>query len=53
MIPMAPVVEGIALSCTIASTHAKLVISLHGCAETLDDMAALLAGVEEGYRALA
>lgn len=52
VIPMAPVVEGMALSCTIASTHKKLVIGFHGCADILEDMEALVAGVENGYRAL-
>ena len=52
VIPMAPVVEGIALSCTIASTHSKLVVGFHGCAETVGSMDPLVAGVEEAYRAL-
>lgn len=52
VIPMAPVVEGIALSCTVASTHESLVIGFHGCAETVGEMDALVAGVEQAYRAL-
>lgn len=53
VIPMAPVVEGMALSCTIASTHSNLVVGFHGCAETVGSMEPLVAGVEEAYRALA
>ncbi len=53
VIPMAPVVEGMALSCTIASTDTRLVIGFHACSDTLTDMAPLVAGVEEGYKALA
>ena len=53
VVPMAPVVEGMALSCTIASTDSKLVIGFHACSDTLADMAPLVAGVEEGYQALA
>ncbi len=52
VIPMAPVLDGMALSCTIASTHSKLVIGFHGCAEALGDMDALVAGVEQGFKAL-
>ncbi|MEH6583093.1 MAG: wax ester/triacylglycerol synthase family O-acyltransferase [Halioglobus sp.] len=52
VIPMAPVVEGMALSCTIASTHEKLVIGFHSCAENLGNMDALLSGVDNGYKAL-
>ena len=52
VIPMAPVLDGMALSCTITSTHSKLIIGFHGCAETLGDMGDLVAGVERGIKAL-
>ncbi len=53
VIPMAPLVDGMmALSCAISSTHSKLVIGFHGCAETIGDMGALVRGVEHGIKAL-
>lgn len=53
VIPMAPVVEGMALSCTVASTHENLVIGFHCCGETVGDMGALMAGVEQAFKELA